>query len=146
MLWTCLHVYYWFVLRWSKDVKPLLNAPRYFPHYKHFHTNVRETAAVGLSTYEPRREKTNVLGFLQGLTQTGLCRHRRWLETWNFGIRKKRDCTIPVAKTKALITFAISFRRGRVSIHLSRCISTLIYLQKYRTFHTSNTPTQNNMK
>ena len=34
--------------------------------------------------------------------------HRRWLETWNFGFRKQRDCTIQVAKTKALISFAVT--------------------------------------
>ena len=30
------------------------------------------------------------------------------LEAWNFGLRKKRDCTIRVAKTKALISFAVT--------------------------------------
>ena len=29
---------------------------------------------------EPRREKTGLRGFRQGLTQTGLCSNRRWLE------------------------------------------------------------------
>ena len=31
-------------------------------------------------TYEPRYEKTGLRGFRQGLTQTGLYRHRRLLE------------------------------------------------------------------
>ena len=43
-----------------------------------------------------------------GPTQTGLYSHRRWLETRNFVFRKKRDCTIRVAKTKALISFAVT--------------------------------------
>ena len=30
------------------------------------------------------------------------------LEAWNFGLRKKRNCTICVAKTKALISFAVT--------------------------------------
>ena len=30
------------------------------------------------------------------------------LEAWNFGFRKKRCCTIQVAKTKALISFAVT--------------------------------------
>ena len=30
------------------------------------------------------------------------------LEASNFGLRKKRDCTIYVAKTKALISFAVT--------------------------------------
>ena len=57
---------------------------------------------------EPRYEKTGIRGFRPGLTQTGLCSHRIWLEACNFGFRKKRDCTIRVAKTKALISFAVT--------------------------------------
>ena len=52
------------------------------------------------------REKTNNLGFRP--TQTGLYSHRRWLEAGNFGFRKMRNCTIHVAKTKALISFAVT--------------------------------------
>ena len=55
---------------------------------------------------EPRREKTNLRGFRPGLTQTGLCNHRIWLEAYNFGFSKNMDCFIRVAKTKALISFA----------------------------------------
>ena len=58
--------------------------------------------------FEPRCEKTGLQGFRPGLTQTGLCSHRRWLEAWNYGFRKKRDCTIHVAKTKALISCAVT--------------------------------------
>ena len=54
------------------------------------------------------REETNNLGFRPGPTQTGLYKHRRWLEAGNFGFRKKRICTICVAKTKALISFAVT--------------------------------------
>ena len=57
---------------------------------------------------EPVHEKTNNLGFRLGPTQTGLYSHRRWLEAGNFGFRKKRNCTIHVAKTKALISFAVT--------------------------------------
>ena len=53
--------------------------------------------------YEPMREKTNNLG-----SQTNLYSHRRWLEAGNFGLRKKRNCTIRVATTKALISFAVT--------------------------------------
>ena len=34
--------------------------------------------------------------------------HRRRLEAGNFGFRKKSNCTICVAKTKALISFAVT--------------------------------------
>ena len=47
-------------------------------------------------------------GFRPGPTQTGLYSHRRWLEACHFGFRKYRDCTICVAKTKALISCAVT--------------------------------------
>ena len=56
---------------------------------------------------ELRCEKTGLRGFRPGPRQTGLYNHRRWLEARNFGFRKKRDCTICVAKTKALISCAV---------------------------------------
>ena len=56
---------------------------------------------------EPRREITGLLGFLPGPTQTKLYNHRRWLEALNFGFGEKRDCTVCVAKTKALISFTV---------------------------------------
>ena len=45
--------------------------------------------------------------------------HRRWLEAGNFGFRKKRNCTIRVAKTKALISCA-------VTVHLCFCICKML--------------------
>ena len=57
---------------------------------------------------EPHYEKTGLPEFRPGPTQTGLYSHRRWLETRNFVFRKERDCTIRVAKTKALISFAVT--------------------------------------
>ena len=57
---------------------------------------------------EPRCEKTGLRGFRPGPTQIGLYDHTRWLEAENFVFRKKRDCTIYVAKTKALISFVVT--------------------------------------
>ena len=57
---------------------------------------------------EPVHEKTNNLGFQPGPTQTRLYSHRRWLEAGNFEFRKSRNCTIHIAKTKALISFAVT--------------------------------------
>ena len=57
---------------------------------------------------EPRRQKTGLRGFRPGPTQAGLYSHKRWLETCNFGFGKQRDCTIQVAKRKALISFALT--------------------------------------
>ena len=41
-------------------------------------------------------------------TQIRLYSHRSRLETLNFGIKKKRKCTICVAKTKVLISFEVT--------------------------------------
>ena len=61
-----------------------------------------------IKTTEPVHEKTNNLGFRLGLTQTRLYSHRSRLEACNFGFKKKRDCTMRVAKTKALISCAVT--------------------------------------
>ena len=60
------------------------------------------------TSFEPGCEETGLQRFGPGPTQTGLYSHRRWLEALNFGFRKKRDCTIYTAKTKALISFAVT--------------------------------------
>ena len=49
-----------------------------------------------------------VFGVSDQVRQTGLYNHRRWLEAGNFGFRKKRDSSIYVAKTKALIICAVT--------------------------------------
>ena len=54
---------------------------------------------------EPRHEKTCSRGFRPDLTQTGLHNHSRWLESCNFELRKKRDCTFCKTETKALIGY-----------------------------------------
>ena len=63
---------------------------------------------VVISTFEPLCEKTGLRGFRPGPTQTDLYSHRRWLEALNFGFSNKRKCTIHIAKTKALIGFAVT--------------------------------------
>ena len=57
--------------------------------------------------YELRCEETCLRGFQPGQAQTELCSNRRWLEAWYFRFKKWGDCTICVAKTKALISFAV---------------------------------------
>ena len=47
-------------------------------------------------------------GFSTRSGKTGLGNHWRWLESWNFGFREKRDCALYAAKTKALISFAVT--------------------------------------
>ena len=61
-------------------------------------------------------EKTNNLGFRPGLTQTVMYKHRRWLEAGKFGFRKKRNCTMRVAKTKGLISFAVTVAKTKALI------------------------------
>ena len=58
--------------------------------------------------YESCYEKTGLRRVRPGPTQTGLFSHRKWLEAGNFIFRKKKDCTINVAKTKALISFVVT--------------------------------------
>ena len=67
----------------------------------------RKTNNVAFA-YEPRHKKTGLWGFRPGPTQTGLYSDRRWLEAGNFVFRKQRDCTSYVAKTKALISLAVT--------------------------------------
>ena len=59
-------------------------------------------------SFESVRQETKNLDFRPGLTQTSLYSHRRWLEAGNFVFRKWRNCSILVAKTKALISFAVT--------------------------------------
>ena len=64
------------------------------------------TRSLGLGLNEPQCKETGLQDFLPGLTQTGLHGLIRRLEAWNFGSKKKRDCTICLVKTKALISCA----------------------------------------
>ena len=72
--------------------------------------SVRSNAIKSFETelkYEPRHEKTNVLVSHTSNTNQALQLHKmaRGLKFW---IRKYRNCTIYVAKTKALISFAVT--------------------------------------
>ena len=58
--------------------------------------------------YEPRCEKNGLRGFRPGPTQIRLYSQGIWQKACNFGFMKYRDCTIHVAKTKALISFAVT--------------------------------------
>ena len=72
--------------------------------------------------FEPHSEKTRLRGFQPGPTLTGLCSHRTWLKTWNFVFRKQRNFTSYVAKTKALISFAVTAKLI--------CVFVFAYMQK----------------
>ena len=47
-------------------------------------------------------------GFGPCPTQTGLCSYRKLIEALNLEFRKNKKCTIRVAKTKALISCAVT--------------------------------------
>ena len=51
-----------------------------------------------------------------GSRQTELNKHRIWLEAGKFGFRKWRNFTISVAKTKALISFAVTVKLSSVFV------------------------------
>ena len=57
---------------------------------------------------EPWREKANNLVFQPSLTQTGMYSLRSRLEPAKFKFKKKSDCTICIANTKALIRYAVT--------------------------------------
>ena len=63
-------------------------------HYCYLYSNISLKS-------EPRHEKTCLQGFPPGMTQKVLYRQRRWLEAWNLGFWKKRDCMfyVRVAET-----------------------------------------------
>ena len=69
-----------------------------------------------LAIKEPRREKTGLRGFRPGLAQTQLYSHRRRLGVRNFGFKKNRNYTIVVAKTKALISFAVTHDAAQITM------------------------------
>ena len=73
-----------------------------------FNPVVSQALESGILCYEPRHEKANNVVFHTGPTQTELYKRRRWLEAGSFRFRKKRNCTICVVKTKALISFAVT--------------------------------------
>ena len=80
---------------------------------KNIITNIEpahDVMAITISS-EPRREKSCLRGFQPASTQTGLYNHRRWIEALDLLLS---DCTIYVAKTKALIcVFVFAYAKLR---------------------------------
>ena len=60
--------------------------------------------SFNLDYWSRAARKTVFGGPRPGPTQTRLHIHRRSLDTYNFGLRKLRDCTIYEMKTKVLIS------------------------------------------
>ena len=83
-----------------------------------------------------RHEKTCLWSCLPGPTQTKLFNQRRWLEACNLELRKKRDCTIYVAKTKAqisstvnahlILAFVFAYAKSRSSHEVAQFLLTLL--------------------
>ena len=80
----------------------------HFPQNEKKNTPLKQLRYVGPPIYEPPCEKTGLRGFRPGQTQTKLYYHTRKLDAQNFLFRNYRDCTVYVAKTKALISFAVT--------------------------------------
>ena len=79
--------------------------------------------------FEPRREKTCLRGFQPGPTQTILCSHK--------GFKKKRNCTVLVAKTKALISWSAPlFSHRQYSSFLMAWL--ISFVQRLRYFKVSS--------
>ena len=66
------------------------------------HVCVKMSAIVAILTFEPPHEQTSVVSEQVRQKKIELYKHRRQLEAGNFGF-------ISVAKTKMLISFAVSF-------------------------------------
>ena len=84
----------------------MLSMPVIFLHYDQIYFFQSYINVVFI--IEPRRKKIGLLCFRPGLTRAGVCSYRRWLEANKFPFRKKRNCTIRVAKTNALIGCAVT--------------------------------------
>ena len=105
----------WRVIRWEFQICKILNLCRWSTCvssvlnicFLHFYCCCWQIKCV---SFEPQRGKTYNVDSDQCLTQTRLYSHWRWLEAWSFVVRKKRYCTIQVAKTKALIIPRLCFR------------------------------------
>ena len=63
------------------------------------------------------REKTINLGFGPGPTQTGLYTYRRRLKTLNVRFKKKKKCTIRIAKAKGAVTAPLFSHRRETNSH-----------------------------
>ena len=75
---------------------------------------------------EPLHEKTKNSCFRPGPTQTDGYGHRTRLEARNFRFKKKRNYTICVAKTKTLISCAVT---AQLNLHLCfRICRSLVFL------------------
>ena len=64
-----------------------------------YNTSLAETTR-GQNTKSNNNEKTDILGFRPGATQTGMYTHRSRLETFFFGFKKKRKFTFCISKIK----------------------------------------------
>ena len=79
-----------------------------FKMWLHNGHSAKGRSSISQLLIEPRCEKTDLRCFRPGPTQTGLYSHGRWLEALNVGFRQQRDRTIHVAKTKTLISCAVT--------------------------------------
>ena len=54
-----------------------------------------------------------------------LYKNRRWLEAGNFGLRKKRNCTIYVAKTREIISLSVTAKMIVFDFIYAKCLFSL---------------------
>ena len=79
-----------------------------FPFSRSLKENIHKCWVMKLSSNIWAASGEKHCRFWPGLTQIRLYSHWRWPEAWNFVFRKWRYCTIQVAKTKTLISFAVT--------------------------------------
>ena len=72
--------------------------------------NIRDSRARVVTVMVRDTRKLVFRGLGPDPTQTGLYSYRRWLEAGDFGFRKIRNCSVNVAKTKALSSFTVTVK------------------------------------
>ena len=69
-----------------------------------------QSRELGLQNLSHRMEQPTM--WFPNRSDTIRAVHRSWLEAGNLGFRKQRNCTVRVAKTKALISFIVIISIG----------------------------------
>ena len=72
--------------------------------------------------FEQLHDKTCIRDFRPGSPQTRLCSHRRWLEPLEISDLGRRGIVLSGAKTKMLISCAVTRLHNAADLHLCFCI------------------------
>ena len=102
---------------------------RFIHDETHYNTGALNTIYKAFMKYYIKNYQMSCVAKKSAFSESDQVRHkpgyRKWLDTGNFGLKKKSDCTIYVAKIKALIscagsaqlicTFVFTYAKSRFS-------------------------------